>query len=326
MCNSYTELNDPELQRAPSRRASRKKQCGDEEAHPLDEEFIEAICQGMPPTGGLGIGIDRLVMLFTKAASIRDVLFFPLMRPEGTSEHQGQFHINPLILQTFPHAKFGLLIGKEVNNQLPSPEITSLLRSIEDEIRHKYTLETLPTLPKINDWREAYRKFGFSPSAHRSSIEALLRRVVQGKDAPSISPIVDLYNFVSLKYLLAAGSDDLDKLEGELFLTFADGTEHFVMLGTDKPEPIKKGEVIYRDEKEVTCRSWNYRECEKTKITPDTHNVCLVLEGLEHTSVEEIHAAVTELTSLLNKYCPGSYQEHFLGKDLLEIKLDLFQN
>jgi lysyl-tRNA synthetase class 2 len=82
MCNSYSELNDPELQRQLLEQQAEKKEKGDAEANPLDEEFIEAICQGMPPTGGVGIGIDRLVMLFTNAESIRDVLFFPLMRPE----------------------------------------------------------------------------------------------------------------------------------------------------------------------------------------------------------------------------------------------------
>lgn len=81
-CNAYTELNDPELQRTLLEEQVKKREAGDEEAHPLDEEFIEAICQGMPPTGGLGIGLDRLVMLFAKVHSIRDVLFFPIMRPE----------------------------------------------------------------------------------------------------------------------------------------------------------------------------------------------------------------------------------------------------
>jgi len=82
MCNSYSELNDPELQRKLLVEQAMKKEAGDLEAAPLDEEFIEAVCQGMPPTGGVGIGIDRLVMLFTNAESIRDVLFFPLMKPE----------------------------------------------------------------------------------------------------------------------------------------------------------------------------------------------------------------------------------------------------
>lgn len=81
-CNSYTELNDPELQRQLLVEQARKKEAGDVEANPIDEEFIEAICQGMPPTGGLGIGMDRLVMLFANVHSIRDVLFFPIMKPE----------------------------------------------------------------------------------------------------------------------------------------------------------------------------------------------------------------------------------------------------
>lgn len=81
-CNSYTELNDPELQRKLLVEQAQKKAAGDVEANPLDEEFIEAICQGMPPTGGIGIGLDRLVMLFCNVYSIRDVLFFPIMKPE----------------------------------------------------------------------------------------------------------------------------------------------------------------------------------------------------------------------------------------------------
>lgn len=81
-CNSYSELNDPELQRQLLLAQAEKRLAGDEEAHPLDEEFIEAICQGMPPCAGLGIGMDRLVMLFTASPTIKDVLLFPLTRPE----------------------------------------------------------------------------------------------------------------------------------------------------------------------------------------------------------------------------------------------------
>lgn len=80
VCNAYSELNDPVLQRQLLEKQAQRREAGDEEASPLDEEFIEAICQGMPPTGGIGIGIDRLIMIMTNSHSIRDVLYFPWMR------------------------------------------------------------------------------------------------------------------------------------------------------------------------------------------------------------------------------------------------------
>lgn len=81
MCNAYSELNDPEHQRELLELQAQRREAGDEEASPFDEEFIEAICQGMPPAGGVGIGLDRLIMLLTNSHSIRDVLFFPWMKP-----------------------------------------------------------------------------------------------------------------------------------------------------------------------------------------------------------------------------------------------------
>jgi len=83
ICNAYSELNDPVFQRELLEKQQHRRDSGDEEASPIDEEFLEAICQGMPPTAGVGIGLDRLVMLFTNSHSIRDVLFFPWMKPQG---------------------------------------------------------------------------------------------------------------------------------------------------------------------------------------------------------------------------------------------------
>lgn len=85
ICNAYTELNDPTLQRELLEGQAKRRDEGDEEASPFDEEFIEAMCQGMPPTGGLGIGIDRMVMILLNAHSIRDVLLFPWMKRQNAS-------------------------------------------------------------------------------------------------------------------------------------------------------------------------------------------------------------------------------------------------
>ena len=80
--NGFSELNDPEDQAERFRAQVAEKAAGDEEAMPYDEDYITALEYGLPPTAGEGIGIDRLVMLFADAPSIRDVLLFPQMRPE----------------------------------------------------------------------------------------------------------------------------------------------------------------------------------------------------------------------------------------------------
>ena len=84
--NAYSELNDPILQRKLLEEQQKLLTCGDDEANPLDEDFINAIEVGMPPTGGLGLGIDRMIMLLTQQESIKDVIMFPFMKQLPSSE------------------------------------------------------------------------------------------------------------------------------------------------------------------------------------------------------------------------------------------------
>lgn len=232
------------------------------------------------------------------------------------------FLIDQKIFETFPDLHIGVLVAKDIDNTRALPAIQEHLRKEEERIRREFLLENLPQHPKIEVWRNAYIKFGAKPKEHRSSVENLYRLVLNGVTLRPINNLVDAYNFISLKHMLPIGGEDTDKIQGDMRLTFASDHEASVLLLGDKePRPPHVGEVIYKDDASTICRRWNWREADRTKLTEETKNCVLVIEGLPPVTRGEIEAAVEELKTTIETCCGGSKFSVILDREHATVSL-----
>lgn len=233
-----------------------------------------------------------------------------------------KFRIEGKIFQDFDGPFIGVIVARGVNNQGNNPEIGILLRETESNLRKQFDGIDVSTHPHIVPWREAYRKFGSKPRDYRCSIEALSRIILKGSEIRNINKLVDLYNLISIKYMLPVGGEDLDEMKGDLVLGYAKGNEAYSALGEDLNDPPQKGEVIYRDDEGVICRRWNWREADRTKLTKDTKNAILVIESLSPIPQQTAKQATEELAEIVKNYCGGNVETYYLVEKTSEITLD----
>ena len=226
-----------------------------------------------------------------------------------------RFKIDNKIFEKFQGLTIGVVICKNLNNSGNLEEVQKELRKIETDIKAKYNTETLSQNPKIGIWRKTYSAFGAKPKENKSSVENLYRLVLQGANLKHVNKLVDIYNLISLKNMVPVGGEDIDKIQGDVILTFAEPNEPAVLLLGDKePRPPHAGEVIYKDNISAICRRWNWREADRTKLTEETKNCFLVIEGLLPVTGQEIETATKELKELVQKFCGGNITYKFLDE------------
>lgn len=232
-----------------------------------------------------------------------------------------KFVVEFKIFKEFPGLNVGIVRGKNIDNLGKSAEIMSLIRKEEAAIRSECDSETLSQHPKIKAWRKAYSSFGAKPKKYKSSVESLYRMILKGSGLRHINKIVDIYNYISLKHMVPVGGDDTAKVNGDIHLKFAHGDEPFTALKSEEIETAKEGEVVYTDAKEVLCRRWNWRECEKTKMREGTKEVLLVVEGLPPITKKEVKEIIEELSGLISQYCQGETKTNILDEANREVEI-----
>jgi DNA/RNA-binding domain of Phe-tRNA-synthetase-like protein len=231
-----------------------------------------------------------------------------------------RFQLADDFVDLFPDALIGLVMVSGINNKTSGAESAEILERQVAETAGRLPDEDLAALPSIAPWRAAYAQFGVKPSKVRSSIENLLRSAKSGR-LRSINPLVDLYNSVSLAYQLPVGGEDLDQVEGDIVLTRAAGSEHFVPLGGTATEPPPPGAVIYRDDAGVICSCWNWREADRTKLTEETNRAVLVIEAIPPVTREELELALTALGNRITAHLGGGHRILILDRENREAEL-----
>jgi len=232
-----------------------------------------------------------------------------------------KFIVNERIRENFPSLSIGVIIAKGIDNRGENADVMQLLKDQSAQIRTTYDLNSLAENSHIMSRKEAFRSFGAKPKKYRCSVENLYRMILDGVSLGHINTIVDIYNYISLKYLIPVGGDDIDHIDGNITLTYAQGDETFTQLNSDKIIQPREGEIVYKDEKEILCRRRNRRECDKSKMTEDTKSITLVMESLAPMTKENMESIMHELATLVTKFCGGKSTTHLLSADNPEVML-----
>jgi DNA/RNA-binding domain of Phe-tRNA-synthetase-like protein len=218
------------------------------------------------------------------------------------------------VFARFPEVVLGIVVALGVDNTGDGAGLEGPLRQEEERVRASLAGAQIAEHPHIAPWREAYRQLG--AKGYSSSIENLARRVLKGWSVPHVNPLVDLYNTISLRHLLPVGGEDLDRVQGDVLLTLATDQEAPVhLLGEPEARPPKPGEVIYRDDLGTLCRRWNWKEAERTKLTAETRNAFLVIEGLPPAGRDLVERAAGELGRLVRAHCGGEVRVSLIDRD-----------
>lgn len=206
--------------------------------------------------------------------------------------------------ELFPQAQISIMVVKGLDNSVDESKDTyfkSLLNKGSKRAETFIEDDTFTQNIVIQEWRNAFSKFRTKKGA-RSSIDALLKRVSQGREFNPINPLVDLYNSVSLSYAVPCGGEDMAKIQGDLHLGKAEGGEAFFPLGAESDAPALPEEIIYYDDEGAVCRCFNWREAQRTMLTEGTTDAVLVIEAINEDQAKRAQVAMNELKSLVEDY------------------------
>lgn len=231
--------------------------------------------------------------------------------------------IDENFFEVFSESKIYLLHLKGINNQINEADdsfFAKMLAEASENAQKFFTEETFSENRVVKIWREAFSKFKTKKGA-RSSIENLLKRSAQGRTFNPINPLVDIYNSVSLEFALPCGGEDLAKVDGDLHLGKSQGGESFLPLGETEDSPALPEEIIYYDNLGAICRCLNWREAQRTMLTPETKDAILVIETIDPEQQARAEQAIEKLRERSKDFFGVDGEKFVLSKENPSIEI-----
>lgn len=210
--------------------------------------------------------------------------------------------VEDAILRKYPMAEIGYLVAN-VRVKKSDPFVEELKESLSENLARKGINATnFVAHPKLAVWRKIYKEdFQVKESTYRSSVEALLRRIVTGKGLWNICNVVDLYNCCSVLTLLPMGAYDLSKISGDIKIRYAYEGESFHGIGERSKIEAKSHHIVYADDQKVTCWLWNHKDASETAIDENTGQVIFFVDSVNSQPSNAVQEALKLLSMNLEK-------------------------
>ena len=209
-----------------------------------------------------------------------------------------QFVIAPEVFAALPTACFGVVAVKGAKPGPAAEEIRRRLAEAVESCTAALEGAAIKQAPEIVPYREAFRALGINPNKYPCSIEALLTRIAKGKGMPSINPLVDFGNAVSLRHRIPIGAHDMATFrDGVLEVRPARDGDRFNPFGGGEAEIPDPGEIVYVSGGEVRTRRWTWRQSETGKITDATDSLLFPVDGFADVNRAQTLAARDELAA-----------------------------
>ena len=207
-----------------------------------------------------------------------------------------RFQHSEAIWRDFPLLSAGAVV---IQGETANRDVTRQSRRFLDRADARLQGSIESELPEIQAWRRAFARMGLKPTQYRCSSEALLRRYRKDKALPHIHPLVDLCNAVSVAYAIPIAVFDLDRVDGNLEVRYADGAEAYLAFSGETEHPAP-GEVVFADAaSQAHARRWTNRQSALSAVRPDTDRVLIVAEALHDDAVADVAALLDELQRVL---------------------------